>query len=107
MTLDLFTRAESAAAFVLSQSALRPQIGLVLGSGLGAFALLMLHAATAANSEARATTEATPVSCKIATPPKGLRKYPRAEAYVNGERAFRLYVCSGGPASSSFVPSSE
>src|ERR1700687_524288 len=38
MTPDLFTRAESAAAFVLSQTPLRPQIGLVLGSGLGAFA---------------------------------------------------------------------
>src|SRR5437660_2844347 len=38
MTPDLFTRAESAAAFVPSQTALRPQIGLVLGSGLGAFA---------------------------------------------------------------------
>ena len=38
MTPDLFTRAESAAVFVLSQTALRPQIGLVLGSGLGAFA---------------------------------------------------------------------
>src|SRR6202142_3530784 len=38
MTPDLFARAESAAAFVLSQTALRPQIGLVLGSGLGAFA---------------------------------------------------------------------
>ena len=38
MTSDLFTRAESAAAFVLSQTALRPQIGLVLGSGLGSFA---------------------------------------------------------------------
>jgi purine-nucleoside phosphorylase len=37
MTPDLFTRAESAAAFVLSQTKLRPQIGLVLGSGLGAF----------------------------------------------------------------------
>src|SRR5256885_7965243 len=35
---DLFTRAESAAAFVLSETKLRPQIGLVLGSGLGAFA---------------------------------------------------------------------
>jgi purine-nucleoside phosphorylase len=35
---DLFTRAESAAAFVLSQTKLRPRIGLVLGSGLGAFA---------------------------------------------------------------------
>src|SRR5260370_31096806 len=38
MTPDLFTRAEPAAAFVLSQTKLRPQIGLVLGSGLGAFA---------------------------------------------------------------------
>ena len=38
MSPDLFTRAESAAAFVLSQTRLRPQIGLVLGSGLGAFA---------------------------------------------------------------------
>jgi purine-nucleoside phosphorylase len=37
MTSDLFTLAESAAAFVLSQTKLRPQIGLVLGSGLGAF----------------------------------------------------------------------
>jgi purine-nucleoside phosphorylase len=35
---DLFTRAETAAAFIHSQNALRPQIGLVLGSGLGAFA---------------------------------------------------------------------
>jgi purine-nucleoside phosphorylase len=33
-----FTRAESAAAFLLSQASLRPRIGLVLGSGLGAFA---------------------------------------------------------------------
>ena len=38
MSPDLFTRAESAAAFVLSQTRLRPQIGLVLGSGLGSFA---------------------------------------------------------------------
>ncbi len=38
MTSDLFTRAESAATFILSQAALRPQIGLVLGSGLGSFA---------------------------------------------------------------------
>ncbi len=38
MTTDPFTRAESAAAFVLSQTPLRPKIGLVLGSGLGAFA---------------------------------------------------------------------
>lgn len=38
MTTDAFTRAESAAAFILSQAQLRPKIGLVLGSGLGAFA---------------------------------------------------------------------
>jgi len=35
---DDFTQAESAAAFLLSQTALRPRIGLVLGSGLGGFA---------------------------------------------------------------------
>jgi purine-nucleoside phosphorylase len=33
-----FSQAESAAAFLLSQTRLRPRIGLVLGSGLGAFA---------------------------------------------------------------------
>ena len=38
MTTDLFSRAEAAAAFVLAQTDLRPQIGLVLGSGLGSFA---------------------------------------------------------------------
>jgi purine-nucleoside phosphorylase len=37
-TNDLFTHAESAAQFLLSQTALRPTIGLILGSGLGAFA---------------------------------------------------------------------
>jgi len=35
---DQFTLAESAAAFLLSRTKLRPRIGLVLGSGLGAFA---------------------------------------------------------------------
>jgi purine-nucleoside phosphorylase len=35
---DEFTKAEGAAAFVLSQTSLRPRIGLVLGSGLGGFA---------------------------------------------------------------------
>jgi purine-nucleoside phosphorylase len=38
MTGDLFERAEQAAALVLARTALRPQIGLVLGSGLGSFA---------------------------------------------------------------------
>src|SRR5271165_7354634 len=38
MTPDFFTRAESAAMFIHAQTPLRPKIGLVLGSGLGAFA---------------------------------------------------------------------
>lgn len=37
-TNDVFPRADSAAQFLLSQTKLRPKIGLVLGSGLGAFA---------------------------------------------------------------------
>jgi purine-nucleoside phosphorylase len=35
---EQFTQAESAAKLILEQSALRPRIGLVLGSGLGGFA---------------------------------------------------------------------
>jgi len=35
---DLFSRVESAAAFLLGQTSLRPKIGMVLGSGLGGFA---------------------------------------------------------------------
>ncbi|HTW30866.1 MAG TPA: purine-nucleoside phosphorylase [Candidatus Sulfotelmatobacter sp.] len=35
---DLFARADSAAKIVLGRTSLRPKIGLVLGSGLGAFA---------------------------------------------------------------------
>ena len=38
MSADIFERGESAARFIFSQSRLRPQIGLVLGSGLGSFA---------------------------------------------------------------------
>jgi len=37
-TDDLFQRADSAAQFLLSRTMLRPKIGLILGSGLGAFA---------------------------------------------------------------------
>jgi purine-nucleoside phosphorylase len=36
--MDDFTRAQSAAQFLLTQTPLRPAIGLVLGSGLGGFA---------------------------------------------------------------------
>jgi purine-nucleoside phosphorylase len=35
---DTFTRVEYASTFLLEQTSLRPKIGLVLGSGLGAFA---------------------------------------------------------------------
>jgi len=35
---DLYQRADSAAEFILAQTCLRPRIGLILGSGLGAFA---------------------------------------------------------------------
>jgi purine-nucleoside phosphorylase len=35
---DLYQRADSAAQFILSTTSLRPNIGLILGSGLGAFA---------------------------------------------------------------------
>ena len=37
-TADEFTRAEEAAQFVLARTPLRPRIGVVLGSGFGAFA---------------------------------------------------------------------
>ena len=33
-----FVRAERAAEFILAKTKLRPRVGLVLGSGLGAFA---------------------------------------------------------------------
>jgi len=38
MTESLFEKATAAAEFVLARTRLRPQIGIVLGSGLGAFA---------------------------------------------------------------------
>jgi purine-nucleoside phosphorylase len=42
---DLFTRADAASQFILSRTPLRPKIGLVLGSGLGAFADSLADAA--------------------------------------------------------------
>jgi purine-nucleoside phosphorylase len=41
---DPFSRADSAAQYLLSRTPLRPKIGLVLGSGLGAFADQLSHA---------------------------------------------------------------
>jgi purine-nucleoside phosphorylase len=45
-TLDEFTRAESAAQYILSNTALRPRIAMVLGSGLGGLADELSDAAT-------------------------------------------------------------
>jgi purine-nucleoside phosphorylase len=42
---DTYNRADSAAQFLLSQTQLRPLIGLILGSGLGAFADTLADAA--------------------------------------------------------------
>ena len=42
---DQFTLADSAAQFILDRTKLRPKIGLVLGSGLGAFAESLSNAA--------------------------------------------------------------
>jgi purine-nucleoside phosphorylase len=42
---DQFTNADSAAQLILSRTRLRPKIGLVLGSGLGAFADLLTDGA--------------------------------------------------------------
>src|SRR5215471_16799359 len=41
---DEFSRAEAAREFILAQAPLRPQIALVLGSGLGSFAEELAHA---------------------------------------------------------------
>jgi len=49
--LDEFSRAEAAAEFIRSKSVLRPQIALVLGSGLGDFAESMTDAARIPYSE--------------------------------------------------------
>lgn len=40
--LDIYSRAEAAAQHIVAQTQLRPKIGLVLGSGLGAFADALL-----------------------------------------------------------------
>jgi purine-nucleoside phosphorylase len=46
-TDDEFSRAREAADFLLSQTGLRPEIGLILGSGLGSFAEELSEAARA------------------------------------------------------------
>ena len=59
--LDEFTKAESAAAFVLSQTGLRPRIGVVLGSGLGGFADELTEATRIPYSEIPAFPRSTAI----------------------------------------------
>src|SRR5437762_3275134 len=49
--VDTFTQAESAAAFLLSRTSLRPKVAVVVGSGLGAFADQLSHATRTPYSE--------------------------------------------------------
>jgi len=58
---DDYTRAESAAQFLLSQTKLRPKIGLVLGSGLGAFADQLTNAARIPYSQIPAFPRSTAI----------------------------------------------
>ena len=46
LTPDLYTRATAAADFIRAQSPVRPRIGIILGSGLGAFASAVESATT-------------------------------------------------------------
>jgi len=58
---DVFTRADSAAQLILQRTALRPKIGLVLGSGLGAFADSLTDAARVPYTEIPAFPQSTAI----------------------------------------------
>jgi purine-nucleoside phosphorylase len=58
---EQFTLAESAAQFVLTQTSLRPRIGLVLGSGLGGFADSLSEATRIPYPEIRAFPRSTAI----------------------------------------------
>ena len=58
---DQFTLAETAAQFVLQRTALRPRIGLVLGSGLGGFADSLAGAARIPYAEIPAFPRSTAI----------------------------------------------
>ncbi len=58
---DYFTLADSAAQLILSRTALRPKIGLVLGSGLGAFADSLTNATRVPYSEIPAFPRSTAI----------------------------------------------
>jgi purine-nucleoside phosphorylase len=58
---DQFTLAENAAKFILQRTPLRPQIGLVLGSGLGGFADSLTEAARISYSDIPAFPRSTAI----------------------------------------------
>lgn len=58
---DQFTKAETAARLILSRTSLRPRIGLVLGSGLGAFADSLTEAARIPYAEIPAFPSSTAI----------------------------------------------
>ena len=58
---DQFTLADSAAQLILSRTALRPKIGLVLGSGLGAFADSLTDAARVPYAEIPSFPQSTAI----------------------------------------------
>jgi purine-nucleoside phosphorylase len=58
---DQFTTADSAAQLILSRTSLRPKIGLVLGSGLGAFADSLTGAARVPYSEIPSFPQSTAI----------------------------------------------
>jgi purine-nucleoside phosphorylase len=58
---DLFERADLAAQAILAHTTLRPKIGLVLGSGLGAFADSLTHATQIPYSEIPAFPQSTAI----------------------------------------------
>src|SRR5580704_10731019 len=69
---DQFTAADSAAQLILSRTSLRPKIGLVLGSGLGAFADSLTDAARVPYAEIPSSPQppplVTPDAWSLATP---------------------------------------
>jgi purine-nucleoside phosphorylase len=58
---DQFTLADSAAKFILTRTLLRPKIGLVLGSGLGAFAASLTAATRIPYAEIPAVPRSTAI----------------------------------------------
>jgi purine-nucleoside phosphorylase len=59
--IDQFTAADAAAQLILSRTPLRPKIGLVLGSGLGAFADSLTDAARVPYAEIPSFPESTAI----------------------------------------------